>query len=129
MVKNRAGVSFKDITIAAIMGEENQHLPTYLDKIRPSEQISEEKKDLALKYINRNSADDSRQPPLVTKSQKTFSSNKQTEESQKSKRSKALEVSASKKEADLSSLMVGGDSIIKFDSANDNLFVQFGLLN
>ena len=40
MVKNRAGVSFKEITVAAILGEENQHLPTYLDKIRPTEQVS-----------------------------------------------------------------------------------------
>ena len=37
MVKNRAGVSFKDITVKAIMGEEDMHLPTYLDKIRPTE--------------------------------------------------------------------------------------------
>ena len=40
MVKSRAGVSFKDITVKAIMGEEDMHLPTYLDKIRPTQQIS-----------------------------------------------------------------------------------------
>ena len=37
MVKSRAGVSFKDITVKAIMGEEDMHLPTYLDKIRTTE--------------------------------------------------------------------------------------------
>ena len=40
MVKSRAGVSFKDITVKAIMGEEDMHLPTYLNKIRPTQQIS-----------------------------------------------------------------------------------------
>ena len=40
MVKARDGVSFKDISVKAILGQDNLHLPTYLDKIRPMEQIS-----------------------------------------------------------------------------------------
>ena len=63
MVKARGGVSYKNITVKAILGEEEQHLPTYVDKIRPTDQVTEEKKNLSSKYLIPNqSTNDSRQP-------------------------------------------------------------------
>ena len=35
MVKKKNGQSLNNISAAAIMGEEHQHLPVYVDKIRP----------------------------------------------------------------------------------------------
>lgn len=45
------------ISVAALLlGEEGQHLPLSLDKIRPSAQASKEEQTLANKYITRKDA-------------------------------------------------------------------------
>lgn len=37
MVKTKGGVSHKQISVAAILGHDKQHLPVYVDKIRSTD--------------------------------------------------------------------------------------------
>lgn len=57
MQKSKQGVSHKQISVQAILlGEKDQHLPTYVDKIRSTEQASEEANFLEGKYLTRTNS-------------------------------------------------------------------------
>lgn len=57
MQKTKQGISHKQISVQAIMlGEQDQHLPIYIDKIRSTEQASEEAVILDGKYLSRTTS-------------------------------------------------------------------------
>ncbi len=56
MTKPEEGLSHNQISVAAILGDNQPHLPVYVDKIRSNEQISHDQKGLADKYLTRTAA-------------------------------------------------------------------------
>ena len=56
MVKTKDGVSHKQISVAAILGEDHAHLPIYVDKIRTTVKAIEEERNVGDRYLTRTYA-------------------------------------------------------------------------
>jgi len=91
MMKKKDGMSHKKISVAAILGEEPQHLPIFVDKIRTTEQLKQDIKVMSDKYLTRTYAVGQKQS-VSTKSLGVVSSDNKP--SQQRKRSVAAKRSS-----------------------------------